>query len=72
MIDDSGRTLPANPAANRFDGMVTIAFKLPLQVNPQDDPHRIALRFRFMEDSNTRVTQSLEESDASALARASA
>lgn len=73
-IDGTSRTLPANPPAQQFDGIVTIAFSLPLQANREDDPFRISVAVQYTEDGNTRVTQSLEErspeGDLATLARA--
>lgn len=74
--NDGSRTLPANPAAQQFDGQVTFAFKIPLQPSATDDPFKISVRLQVTEDSNTRVTQSTEEAsaagDAAAAARAAA
>ncbi len=68
------RTLAANPASGQFDGLVTIAMRLPLQANPKDDPFKLSMMFEVVDDSSTRVTQSLEEQadNAPVLARAAA
>ena len=55
------RTLAANPAPDQFDGVVTFAFKVPLQATPADDPFTISAMFLAVDDDQTRVTQSLEE-----------
>ena len=55
------RDLAANPAPTAFDGSVTFAAKLPLQPFATDDPFSFSLLFEIVEDSTTRVTQSLEE-----------
>jgi len=72
----SSRTLPANPAANQYDGQLAFSFKLPLQPVQADDPYSIVFIFQVIEDTNTRVTQSVEEQtlagDAVATARAAA
>ena len=60
----TSRTLPANPAVDQFDGQVTFALKLPLQSDPADDPYKISLMVLVVDDSNTRVTESLEEQGA--------
>ncbi len=57
----NSRRLPANPAANRFDGLVTFAFKIPLQATPAEDPFTVSIVFLAVDDSETRITQSLEE-----------
>jgi len=68
------RMLPANPANNQFDGQLAFSFKVPLQAVQADDPYSIILVFQVVDDSNTRVTQSVEEQtyagDAIATARA--
>ena len=69
---NGSRTLAANPAPNQFDGLVTLAFKLPIQSNSQQNPYRVTMRFQVVEDTNTRVTQSVDESPASAKLRADA
>ncbi|MFW6079544.1 MAG: FG-GAP repeat domain-containing protein, partial [Gemmatimonadota bacterium] len=59
--DPSSRTLPASPAADQFDGLVTFAFRVPLQATSSDDPFTISAIFLATDDSETRLTQSLEE-----------
>lgn len=58
------RTLPANPAAGVYDGFVTFAFKVPLPVAQSNDPYSVKLMVMAVDDSETRVTQSVEERDA--------
>ena len=58
------RTLPANPAAGVYDGFVTFAFKVPLPVAQSNDPYSVKLMVLAVDDSETRVTQSVEERDA--------
>ncbi|TSA80603.1 hypothetical protein FNU79_16390 [Deinococcus detaillensis] len=60
----SSRTLSANPAAGQFDGVVTIAMKLPLQASATDDPFSFSLNVEAVDDSVTRVTESPEEQGA--------
>jgi len=57
----TSRTLEANPAADRFDGIVTFAFKVPLQASPADDPFTISLMFLAADDDGVKITQSEEE-----------
>jgi hypothetical protein len=66
------RNLPANPAANQFDGSVTFAAKVPLQTTSAADPFSFSLLFEIVDDSTTRVTQSLEEQSTPSLATARA
>ena len=56
-----GRTLPADPAADEYDGVVTFAFKVPLQTDAAEDPYSISIMFLAVDDSAPRVTESLEE-----------
>lgn len=58
------RTLPANPAVGQYDGTVAIAYRVPLQANPADNPASVSIRMIATSDPNTRVTQSLQERDA--------
>jgi len=69
----SSRTLAANPTAGQFDGVVTIAMKLPLQASATADPFSFSLNVEAVDDSVTRVTESPEEQGAgsSAATRAS-
>jgi hypothetical protein len=58
------RTLAANPGTNVFDGYVTFAFKVPLPGSQANDPYSVKLMVMAVDDSETRVTQSVEERDA--------
>jgi len=62
------RTLPASPDADTFDGLVTFAFEVPLQESATDDPYTISIVVLALDDSETRITQSLEEQDSVAQA----
>jgi FG-GAP-like repeat len=64
----NARNLAANSASGQFDGLVTFAMRLPLQANPKDDPFKISMLVEVVDDSNTRVTQSLEEQSQNHLA----
>lgn len=61
------RTLAANPAAEQFDGLVTFAFKVPLQATATDDPYTITAVFMAVDDTETRITESLEEQGTSSV-----
>jgi DNA/RNA endonuclease G (NUC1) len=67
-VNTSTRELPANPAADQFDGRVTIAYRFPIQAQPADNPFTISVIALAVDDSDTRVTQSLEEQSAAARA----
>lgn len=62
------RMLPANPAAGVYDGFVTFAFKVPLPMAQSNDPYSVKLMVMAVDDSETRVTQSVEERDAASQA----
>lgn len=66
-----GRTLPANPAPDAFDGVVTFAVRHPRQETLADEPYTIRLWFYVFEDDKTRVTEGLaEQGDSSVTDRA--
>jgi len=67
----TSRTLPASPGPDQFDGLVTFAFRLPLQADQTADPFAISVMFLALDDSDTRVTESLEERDPAARQAAS-
>ena len=58
------RTLAANPLPDQYDGIITLGLKIPLQANPADDVYGFSMFFVLREDSETRITQSIEEQDA--------
>lgn len=58
------RTLAANPGPNQYDGIITLGLKIPLQPNPADDVYGFSMFFVLREDTETRITQSIEEQDA--------
>jgi hypothetical protein len=74
--DAATRTLAPSPAPDHFEGMVTFAFKIPLQATPAEDPFTVSAVFQAVDDGETRITQSLEEQtpagEAAFLARAQA
>jgi hypothetical protein len=57
----NSRSLPANPATEDFFGTVTFAMRFPLQATAAEDPFAFAMDFLVVTDSQTRVTQSLEQ-----------
>jgi hypothetical protein len=73
---NDSRVLPANPAPGVYDGVVTLAFRIPLQAQATDDPFSISMRFQVADDTTIRVTQSSQEQtiagDRAAQARAAA
>lgn len=63
----TSRTLAANPDASTYDGVVTLAVRLPKQSVSTDNPYRFSLLLMSFDDSVTRVTESLEEQSQSAV-----
>ena len=66
------RTLAANPTASQFDGQLALAFKVPLQATPGDDPFTITGVFLAVDDQELWVTQSVEDSDGTSVSAAAA
>ncbi|HEX7051162.1 MAG TPA: hypothetical protein VF188_13220 [Longimicrobiales bacterium] len=62
-VTPGSRELPASPADDEFDGVVTFAFKLPLQADASDDPFEISIVFLAVDDSQVRLTESPEEAN---------
>jgi hypothetical protein len=54
------RRLDANPADDQFNGVVTLAFRVPLADDPADDPFEISVMMLAVSDTETRITQSFE------------
>src|SRR5690606_18681610 len=66
--DPTTRELPASPAEDQFDGIVTFAYKVPLQATPADDPFTVSVLFLAVDDDEVKVTQSIEEQTSAAAA----
>lgn len=60
------RLLPANPAVDQYDGVLTLAFRVPLAADPADDAYEISVVMLAVSDTETRVTQSFEAQTACA------
>lgn len=54
------RTLPASPPAGQFDGVIDFAFQIPLQPDSAANPETLSVLMLALDDSETRLTQSLE------------
>jgi hypothetical protein len=59
--DPSTRTLPVATDVNDFDGVVTFAFRLPLSNEPENDVFSLAFKMIGVEDTEVRLTESIEE-----------
>jgi hypothetical protein len=68
----NSRTLPANPAPNQWDGLVTFAFRVPLQASAAQDVYSVSFIFQAVDDSEIRLTESIEEQDTASSNRARA
>jgi hypothetical protein len=62
------RELPANPDEDRFDGIVTFAYKVPLQATPAQDPFTVTIMFLAVDDDEVKITQSVEEATSAGIA----
>src|SRR5699024_2056958 len=65
-VTPNSRTLPdltadARTGESQYDGVVTFAFKIPLEARANKDPFKITLTFLVIDDSQTRITRSIEE-----------
>jgi len=64
------RTLPVAATANDYAGLVTFAFRYPLTASANTDPFQVSFQVLAVEDSETRMTESIEEGqDTSAVRR---
>lgn len=67
---NANRTLPATADPNQWDGLFTIAFRVPLQLpNNQADLFSATFQFMAITDTETRLTESVEESQDTAAVR---
>lgn len=55
------RTIPNASNANQFDGVLTLAFRVPLQPTSSADVFSITFQILAVTDSRTRLTESIEE-----------
>jgi hypothetical protein len=66
----TNRTLPNATDPNEYSGMVTFAFRFPLQASANADPFTVAFQVLAVQDTETRITESMEEGqDTSAVRR---
>jgi hypothetical protein len=65
----ANRTLPATSDANQYDGVLTLALRLPLQASSALDVFSITLQVLAVTDSQTRLTESIEEGQDSGAVR---
>lgn len=66
----NNRILPVSTGPNDWGGMVTFAFRYPMQATSTADPYNVAFQVLAVEDTETRMTESIEEGqDTSAVRR---
>jgi hypothetical protein len=65
----NNRTLPATADPNQFDGVLTVAFRLPMQASATQDPFSLVFQILAVTDTETRMTESIEESQDTAAVR---
>src|SRR5690606_23268929 len=51
----TSRTLPENPANDQFDGIVTFAYKVPLQATAAEDPYTVSAVFLAVDDDEVKL-----------------
>ncbi len=64
----TSRTLPAATSSSDW-GLVTFAFRYPLQATASGDPFSISFQFLAVQDTETRMTESFEEQQDTAAVR---
>jgi hypothetical protein len=57
----TSRTLPNSTGPNNYDGLVTFAYRYPLQATANADPFTISFQVLAVQDTETRMTESIEE-----------
>jgi hypothetical protein len=65
----ANRLLPVAADAHQFDGVLTVSFRLPLQTSATLDVFSFRFEILAVTDSETRVTESIEESQDTAAVR---
>lgn len=65
----ANRSLPVPTDPNQFDGLLTVSFRVPLQANASLDVFSFFFQVLAVADSETRLTESIEESQDSAAVR---
>lgn len=66
---NANRALPHTADANQFDGVLSLSFRLPLQASSAQDVHSFFFQILAVTDTETRLTESIEESQDTAAVR---
>lgn len=67
--DPNSRTIPSTTNANEWGGLLTFTFRYPLQTTGNDDPFTIGFTTLAVLDTETRLTESIEEAQDTAAVR---
>jgi hypothetical protein len=65
----TSRQIPSTTNANQFDGEFTMALRLPRQATAAQDVNAITIQMLAVDDSNTWMTESIEEAQDTAAVR---
>lgn len=68
-LTTANRTLPVPTDPNEFDGRLTLSFRMPLQPTAAQDVSSIFFQVLMVTDDQTRLTESIEESQDSGAVR---
>jgi len=66
---NANRTLPVPADANDFGGLMTVSFRLPLQPSGNNDVFGVGFSIIAVSDTETKLTESIEESQDTAAVR---
>jgi hypothetical protein len=66
---NANRTLPVPTDPNQYDGLVTLSFRVPLQATTTQDINAIFFEILAVTDTETKLTESIEESQDTAAVR---
>jgi trimeric autotransporter adhesin len=65
----ASRQIPSTTNANQFDGELTIALRMPRQATAAQDVNSITVQVLAVDDSNTYMTETIEEAQDTAAVR---
>ncbi|HVG43571.1 MAG TPA: hypothetical protein VM890_02540 [Longimicrobium sp.] len=65
----TNRTLPATADPNQWDGVLTLSFRVPLQATSALDAYSLTFQVMGVTDTETRMTESIEEAQDTAAVR---
>jgi len=66
---NANRTLPVPTDPNQYDGLITLSFRVPLQSSTTQDINAIFFEILAVTDTETKLTESIEESQDTAAVR---